>query len=378
MPRYNLLIPKLDHVFKELSEILSEHHPNAPEALSKLYQEWVNRYIPRSLETYASEACRWTDWLRKNPSSCSPLSAACLRSYMGTFEEPRLKPRTIERYLTICHRVLLAVCPDETAAVQLLKDIRTSMIRRTIHAGREAHQMALLTRDRLQALSQVGDPLSVRDTRTLAIAWVLYDTMLPPGRIFGEQIGPAWVTPPLRTSALTPHGDGARLTVAATLDEKAEIRKVGPEATTWLRRYHQLRGPHEMMFSNRIRTALHSQCWSIDIVHLLHDAGLGDLRVGLQSCRRGAAHDMLRQGVNAHEVCRRACWNTIAPILRLTAVVTPTGLRKDDGAPRASFDVRALRSIQRGHKLRVYRKWHCPSGLVPHTGDLFEGLAEDC
>jgi site-specific recombinase XerD len=373
MATHALTLPKLDYVIGFLADRLIGQHPRAATALAELKHTWQGEHHPTTLNTYANTLYTWTQWLSRRDGAACPIGVGEIKAYVDSLAAAKLKARTMARYLDPIHQVLAAVEATPAQADTYLRDVRLAVGRETRDRRYPGHATALLTRERLLALGAVANPADAVQARTLALAWTLYDTLLPPGRIFGESIGIEWVTPPLPCTALVRRGDRHQLQVGATDKHAADVRDLSRDAIAWIERYHRLRGSAPLMFTNRFGAALQTQSWLKDMIELLHEAGLGELKISVDSCRRGAARELLERGVSAKEICRLAGWRSMEPVLRLTAVYTPTTLRTDDGPARPALDVEALRALKTGNRRRIYRRWHQPAGPAPFMADLFSG-----
>ena len=372
MSKTDRIALKLEHVFEVIGRRLAPHHPGALPALSALHQARSKEMDALAFDSFTSTLYNWIRWLDHHESTASPLSLAGLKAYVAELEVRRLQPTSIARYLVNLQRVVQAVSPDAHDVDAFL----TGLLRTKRHGATARqwfrHRTAVLTREHLLALERAAGRASIKDARTLAVAWMMFDTLLAPSRLFGET-KPTRCTPPLQRNALQVGSGRARLLVPACDTHNAAGRPLGAQCLQWLARYHQLSPPNVWMFTNRAHRPLQAGTWLTDLWALMHDAGLGELRVGVESCRRGAAKELFERGVPAEDICRLANWSSPLPLQRLNSLDAPMTAMRAAPPRRPGVDVTTLRAYKRGGQPpRVHRHWHRLTEPVPVTGDLFD------
>jgi hypothetical protein len=331
---------KFDDVFLELEQCLTPGYPQAAQCLPALRRHIVATSDPRTLDTHLGSFRRWTRWLHQTDASDSPLSPRNLALYATQMERDGLQGRTIAKYLGYLRDLIRIVDPAATEALQMLAQVCKAKFRGAYAARLATHGTDLLTRDVLEQLAAAAQPQSVLDCRAMAIAWLLYDTMLAPGRVFGEQIGTHYVRPPLYRTQIAPISKGGRfqLKLLATAKDVFAIKPVGAQTMDWIERYHGLLGgPDAFLFCARRGRPVRRATWLDDMRSLLAKASLDHLRIGLESCRRGAALDMLRQGITADDVRRAGGWTSIGPVIRLSDSLV---LQPERGSPASGAQIR--------------------------------------
>lgn len=366
--------PKFEQILGLMSGLLVRDYPDSPAALLRMRTQWLTTLRPSSIRTFTDDLRRWAAWCGGASPTEPVFSVRALQNYVAALEFDGLKPRTIGRYLCALNLARTAVQPDDADADKYLRGKSAALARSTLPSTRDVHEMDSLTREHLEALASTADTFSIQDTRALAIAWLLYDTQLPPLRIFGQAVGKTWVLPPLSSAALTNTDQGYQLTLRASAMEPAARRDVGDQSMLWIGRYHELRGPDDLIFTNRYGHPFRKLRWIDDVRHLAARAGLGALRIGMSSCRRGAAKDLFLSGASAREVCRAANWVTFQPLLRLSKECFSASRSPQASVPMPSLPPAAFEPVINRMFRAPYRSRRFNDGLPPHMGDLFAGL----
>lgn len=365
--------PKLNRLVLILSEMLEPHYPEAPARAAELKKRWLSTYRPDSIRSFTNDLNRWATWIQEFPGVDPPLSLDRIIAYADHLRLKNLTTTTIGRYLYVLRLLQAVIQPDDLISEKRLREFCKAHPCRTFDPIRTGHHVVALTRGLLGKLEAAADPWSIQDARLLACAWLMYDTQLPPRRLLGYYVGRDWMLPPLASSALRRSGEGHVLELPATATEPAVTKNVSEETMAWIARFHEMRGAGDFVFTNRYGMPFQLHTWKIDMRHLVKRSGL-KLRIGLASCRRGAAADMLLEGASAQDICNAAHWLTLYPLIRLVKSTHNGGAdirpHRDVSKTRGLPTSEPVRSRLYGDIYRTQGARHRPVEM----GDLFDGM----
>ncbi len=357
---------------EEMVACLAPFYPGTHERLLALCQRWIATLRVNTMRSVIGDLNNWMRWQRGACREQPPLSAAALTAFAEAHGKDR-SFRNLRRTFWCLRMVLNAL--DQLSQAEHALMVKVAIAHRMATAGDRTKPPAATPFgwNQLKQCIAAADPKSPVDTRNLAIALTMYDTMVRVQSLLGYRRGGLWYERPAASDAYRRLRDG---TGGITLECGGVLRQFYLSALTveWIERHRRQAGPTSALFVTQTGNPCPPSIWVASIQPLLKTARQTG-RFGWLSLKLGAASDMLRAGMSMETVRIAGGWNSVGILMRLlSSPVEPQPNRRLaelQGRTRVRLDGSSSTGAPINALGVAYMRRNVREPGAAQTGDLF-------